>query len=366
MSTSPQIKNAAWYKEHYEKIAVVAVLVILLGSSLFLLVQNREAQRALEEARWERTEVGRGEYVSVQLARYEPYLELIAQPAQMTMRDQTMLVSGLRVRSANPDVRTPIPYDAEVCPWTGFVQPTTADRDTTGDGIPDEWLVSFGLDPFDNLLANRDLDGDGFTVREEFEAGTSPIDPADHPSHALKLRMGRVREIPFGLRFQGVVEFVEGDIQFQLNRRDGQTVLRRMGDTIEGYQVVGHERRTRPGAHGGLIDASVLRLERDDGRQIELVANVDYRVEERVAEIIYTVDNTTHRVREGSQIEVRGSTFVILDIQPDQIRVRDVERDEVVPVGPQAAMMRQQPADPGETDDVPADGDVDFEALFGS
>lgn len=360
MSAAPRTKKSTWLKEHYEKIAVVAVLAVLLGSSLFLLVQNREAQRALDEARWERTDGGRGGYEAVDLDAYHPVVDRLQVPIQMAVRDQQMLVSDLRIRSANPDVRTPIPYDADTCPWTGFVQPTMADRDTTGDGIPDEWLVGFGLDPFDATIADRDLDGDGFTVREEFEAGTSPVDPADHPSHALKLRMGRVREIPFGLRFQGVAEFVEGDIQFQLNRRDGQTVLRRMGDTIEGYRIVDHERRTRPGRQGGLIDASVLRLERDDGRQIELVANVDYRVEERVAEIIFTPDGTTFRVREGSQIEVRGSAFVVLEILPDLTRLRDVERDEVVSITRQTTS-----ATPRELES-PASGFEDFQQFFES
>ncbi len=363
MSAAPRTKNSVWYKEHYEKIAVVAVLIVLLGSSLFLLVQNREAQRALEEARWERTDAGQGQYEAVDLAVFEPYLERLGQPIQLALRDHLMLVSDLRIVSANPDVRTPIPYDAEACPWTGFVQPTMADRDTTGDGIPDEWLIGFGLDPFDSTLADRDLDGDGFTVREEFEAQTSPIDPADHPSHALKLRMGRVREIPFGLRFQGVVEFVEGDIQFQLNRRDGQTVLRRMGDTIEGYRIVGHERRTRPGRHGGLVDASVLSLERDDGRIIDLIANVDHRVEERIAELIFTVDDSVFRVREGTQFEVRGSNFLILDIQPDHILLRDIERIEEITVTRQAPGVSPRAPGAGET---PAETDADFEALFGS
>jgi hypothetical protein len=49
--------------------------------------------------------------------------------------------------------------------------------DDTGDGIPNWWLAAYGLDPSDPHLADRDLDGDGLTVREEFIAGTNPLDP---------------------------------------------------------------------------------------------------------------------------------------------------------------------------------------------
>lgn len=365
MSAATRSKSTAWHKEHYEKIAVVAVLIVLLGSSLFLLVQNREAQRALEEARWEQVDAGRGEYVPVDLGVFQPYLARLEAPDLLTLRDQLTLVSDLRIVSANPDVRTPIPYDAETCPWTGYEQPTMADRDTTGDGIPDEWLTGFGLDPFDVTLADRDVDGDGFTVREEYEAGTSPIDPEDHPSHALKLRVGRVREIPFGIRFQGVVEFIEGDIQFQLNRRDGQTVLRRMGDTIDGYRIIEHERRTRRGSRGGVVDASILRLQREDGREIELVANVDHRVEERVAELIFTVDDSVFRVREGGEFEVRGSTFLVLDVQLESVQLRDIERMEEVTVTREAP-LGAAPREGDEGGRAPAEADVDFDALFGS
>ncbi len=48
--------------------------------------------------------------------------------------------------------------------------------DTSGDGFPDRWLIHVGLDP---LLYQYDFDhdGDGYTLREEFVAGTDPLDP---------------------------------------------------------------------------------------------------------------------------------------------------------------------------------------------
>ncbi len=53
--------------------------------------------------------------------------------------------------------------------------------DTSGNGIPDGWLVSYGIDPLDYDVAFIDLDGDGYTVYEEYQAGTDPTDPNDNP-----------------------------------------------------------------------------------------------------------------------------------------------------------------------------------------
>ncbi len=345
MSAAPRSKSVVWYKEHYDKIAVVVVLVALLGSALFLLWKIGEAQRALTEVDWARVDVEHNQYEARDVAAFAPIVERIESPFQIAMHEMRLLVSELRVMSVNPEVRTPIPYDAEVCPWTQYPQPEPGTFDTTGDGIPDEWYASYNLDPFDTTLAGRDLDGDGFTVREEFEAGTSPVDPEDHPSYAYKLRVRRVATRPFDLRFQGVQVVAEDDERYMLNvRGEDRSYFPSMGDTVRGYTLVEFDRRTREGMHGRQIDASVLTLERGDGRQIELVIDQDVTIDDRVAELIFLVDGSAHRVNIGDTLALMGNTFKVIDIRRDTVLIRDQAMQVDVTVGRETQADRQAEA----------------------
>jgi hypothetical protein len=51
--------------------------------------------------------------------------------------------------------------------------PTPASVDTDGDGLPDEWELANGLDPFSATDIGGDVDGDGFSNQQEFIFGTN-------------------------------------------------------------------------------------------------------------------------------------------------------------------------------------------------
>ena len=50
-------------------------------------------------------------------------------------------------------------------------------KDTDGDGMPDEWESTHGLDPRDSSDAIKDLNGDGYTNIEDFINGLDPAAP---------------------------------------------------------------------------------------------------------------------------------------------------------------------------------------------
>ena len=325
--------QASWFQEHYEKLAVVIVLVALLGSALFLWWQIGEASRALNEASLDRATIGLPPYTPVDPDQFKPFADKLESPPQIAPREHTLLVSELRVVSVNPEVPTPIPYAAMVCPWTQYPQPEIGQRDTTGDGIPDEWYVSFGLDPFAPTIASRDMDGDGFTVREEFEAGTSPVDPEDHPPYATRLRLRRVARRPFALRFEGIQQLGPDDIRFHLNDlRENRSYFVREGEAIQGYRVAEFEARRVEEPDGRRPDASVLTLVGPDERRIELVINVDFSVEDRVAEMIFLIDGSIHRKTQGDTLILMGTEYIVVDIGRNRVLVKDARTEETIRV----------------------------------
>jgi len=57
---------------------------------------------------------------------------------------------------------------------SNFFLMAASNVDSDGDGIPDNWEVTYGLNPNSAADANQDADGDGFTNLREFQLGTNP------------------------------------------------------------------------------------------------------------------------------------------------------------------------------------------------
>ena len=69
-------------------------------------------------------------------------------------------------------------------------------KDLGADGIPLSWKKKYGLDASDNSLAQKDLQGDGYTVMDKYLAGLDPtkkIDWADPKSNVNTLTAGQFK-----------------------------------------------------------------------------------------------------------------------------------------------------------------------------
>ena len=71
--------------------------------------------------------------------------------------------------------------------------------DTDNDGLPDSWEAAFGLATNNAADASRDLDGDGQTNLQEYNAGTNPVDGTSR----LRLTVSREQGLLL-LRFNAV------------------------------------------------------------------------------------------------------------------------------------------------------------------
>ena len=60
--------------------------------------------------------------------------------------------------------------------------------DINGNGLPDEWEKQFTLT---ETAPDSDEDGDGFTLKDEYEVQTDPTDPLSHPKYIYYVYVGR-------------------------------------------------------------------------------------------------------------------------------------------------------------------------------
>jgi hypothetical protein len=100
-----------------------------------------------------------------------------------------------------------------------LVDPIEGDR-PLHPPIPNEWLLKYDLDYTQGDILETDVDGDGFTVLEEWRAGTDPTDEESMPPLWTKLRLQNYERIPFKVKFSGTPD---GGETFTINFIDDRT-----------------------------------------------------------------------------------------------------------------------------------------------
>jgi hypothetical protein len=262
-------------------------------------------------------------------SEFRERIERIGGEFEMPQYENRMFVSELRVAAVGSG--KPIPYHALTDPFTGLEQPpvrAAADRDTDADGLPDEFELEHGLNPYDPDDAGFDLDGDGFTNREEYLAGTAVDDPEEFPDLTAKLRIREVRAVPFKLRFNAMMELPGGRLSFQLNMRNlSQTYFVQVGEVIndEKHDIVGYKVvEFVPGVRGDPSKRDTLILEKGDKR-IRLERDKLVSENERVALLVFLLDGSEYPVRIGDALTLREQTYNVVDIKPDRVLLTDAQ-----------------------------------------
>jgi len=74
---------------------------------------------------------------------------------------------------------TGIKYGAD---FRVYVKPELVVGDSDSDGMPDDWEMSYGLDPFDSADASEDPDDDGYDNLEEYHGNSNPQDVGSVPA----------------------------------------------------------------------------------------------------------------------------------------------------------------------------------------
>jgi hypothetical protein len=282
------------FARHYDRVAAVVVLALLLFSLLYLVLEGMDIQKSLDQDKasfdppkaeaktWAK---GKREEVKKATLKIQETQHAISE-IKVKSLEKNEDEKGFILRDLfTPDAHyacefcnLPIRVDSQKCAakncgkdqkpldeteiasrdaaviTTPVVKPEEVDTDK--DGLPDMWEEQYGLNPKDEKDVDGDLDKDGISNHDEYLAKTNPADAASHPDYEKYisvvnfeervLRMRAIKTSPGGLGYDTegktinltAVDFVE------LNE-DGaptRTFVRqlpgsRIGKTVYRYQA---------------------------------------------------------------------------------------------------------------------------------
>jgi len=348
VSVSPR-NRASWLNQNYDKIILIVVLVGLLASALFLVLQIGRVRQSLAEAKWERPEVQPKVVQPIDLASFDQARAGFATPFQGGSHTNRLMTSEVRVSCV--ECGKPIGFTTAKCPFCGADQPAILNPDeidSDGDGLPDKFEQAVGLNPLEHEDAARDMDSDGFNNLEEYLAKTKLNDPQDSPPVTAKLRLVRVASNPFKLRFQGDAKLPDGSIRYQLNLRTlERTYFVRIGDEIEGFKVLEFLPSTPEG--------TAIVVKQGDST-IRLVKGKAITQHELVADVILMIDRSRFRLRVNDTFKVKEQEYKVIDIRQDRVLIRDVKTNQSMEVGLLTLDERNQLMSSGAEPTAPAPG----------
>ncbi len=327
MNQAPRNRKE-WFREHYEKVLLLLALIALLFSSAWLV---KDIQADKERAAFSLSRIGwRGSPVAIRdTVPFDAVLAdaraAAAAPLAITPRS---LISELRVSCVK--CGRPIPYNAEECPFCVAEQPPIIDirtLDTDGDGIPDKVELTLGLDPQNPADASQDLDGDGFTNLEEIRDGTDPRDPDSMPDPVVKLRIARIRPVPFVLRYVGTQRMPDGSLRFLLNLQSlERSYFAKLGDVVLGYKVEEHNPEGNQGE-------TLTMVRQSDKRPVVLVKGRPVTEQELAILFVSLLDRRSLPVQRLNDVfDFRGAEYKVVDIHRDSVVIQNVKTGEDVTI----------------------------------
>ena len=226
------------------------------------------------------------------------------------------------------------PANAAAAPAaTTTTVPGAGDKTILPSGISAEetarfeaWFRKYGLDPKDPAMLDADSDGDGYTNREEFLAGTNPRDPNSMPGMIDGVSMKELKDVrvPIILR-----EVKGGTARVERMDAPGRQEELREGSQVKElpYRVTKIKQEVKADKHGVFTDVSQVTLENSETKEsVVLVKDLPSRSSETHA-VLVGPDGVEQKVHVDETITLpgqQGRQFKVLEVRPDQVVVEEL------------------------------------------
>jgi hypothetical protein len=223
-------------------------------------------------------------------------------------------------------------------PSPGSQKPTLAANAPGGADISayEAWFKKYHLDLNDPKMLDADPDGDGFTNREEFLAGTDPLDPNSHPPTVAARASIRLKEYN-EVRLPIVLEAVEGD-KARLKRTesgDSRVETVKAGDTLKGLQLTVEKVESKKDVdkNGDAVDLSEVTLADSTTKEkVVLMKDLPAKTSASYAVLSSPDGKSPLKVHRGDVFTWPGETGVtyrVVDLGRDQVVLEQVENKKM-------------------------------------
>lgn len=328
-------------KSSYDKIILMFVVLVLLGSGVYLHIIMPVKKQAMSNVEQEIVSYTKAhpDALALDTFQYEDAISRITTPYQLNLQNSSWTNNAMFVPDSRViciDCKLPIPYMAMKCPFCTAKQPPLRALDPTydgdKDGMPDLYEKKYGLNHRTDDTSD-DLDNDGFSNIVEFKAGTDPSSSESFPAPDTELVVIDVKADPFDLLFKSSSLLPDKSRMFQINLKNGErTHFKRLGEQVEGFKVVKFGAGAAKAKDPGDRDKDVLVLESPSGKKIPLIEGKGTAYKEYTVTVRFNITGEEFKMRAGDTFKLKNKEyqFIRVDKSGQNIVIKRLDDEKIL------------------------------------